>query len=347
MKILVVGDFEFDIYEKAFYDSFIFFGNETFKYKLVLSGSKYSPIRILYKFENKFSIGILTYLLNYNLINYVNFIQPDLIFIYRGRQIFYRTLLKIKYKNPDTLIFNYNNDDPFSNLYPNFFWRHYKKSIKIYDYIFCYREKNIEDLKLLGQYNSSILKSYYIKANNFRYNHSIRPIDIVFIGHYENDGRDDLINEFFLKNYNFKLYGTEWEKSKHYKNIFAINGPVKRLDLKEYNNILNQSKISLVFLSQRNNDTYTRRCFEIPATGCVMLSQRSKTLEKMFIENKEIIFFDNTQDAIKKIDYYINSLNDLNFISDNAMLRLKQDRHEVNDRIQDVINVYNKLKIER
>jgi len=346
MKILVVGDFEFDIYEKAFFDSFVSLEYETYKFKLSFSKSKYSLIRILYKLENKFSFGLLTYILNFKLFKYVNITKPDLIFIYRGRQIFKGTIFKLKHLNKNALIFNYNNDDPFSNEYPNYFWRHYKNSLLFFDHVFCYREKNLQDLNLLGQHNNSILKSYYIKANNYRYNYSNRPIDIVFIGHFENDGRDELINELLSKKYNFKLYGTEWENSKYYKSILKKNGPVLRVDSEKYNNILNQSKISLVFLSHRNNDTYTRRCFEIPATGCVMLSQRSKTLETMFEEYKEILFFDNPQDAINKIEYYLNDIIKLNYISNNAQVRLLKDRHEVKDRVLEVLDVYNTLKIE-
>lgn len=40
------------------------------------------------------------------------------------------------------------------------------------------------------------MKSYYIKENNFYIENTIKDIDVVFIGHFENDGRDEI-----------KLYG--------------------------------------------------------------------------------------------------------------------------------------------
>ncbi|WGU68927.1 glycosyltransferase [Capnocytophaga canimorsus] len=46
-----------------------------------------------------------------------------------------------------------------------------------------------------------------------------------------------------------------------------------------------------MFLSKLNNDQYTRRCFEIPACGTMMLSERTPTLQEFYTENEEIVFF--------------------------------------------------------
>jgi ribosomal protein S18 acetylase RimI-like enzyme len=47
------------------------------------------------------------------------------------------------------------------------FWRHYRKCILKYDFIFAYREKNIRDYEKIGYKRVRLLKPYYIRERNF------------------------------------------------------------------------------------------------------------------------------------------------------------------------------------
>jgi spore maturation protein CgeB len=93
-------------------------------------------------------------------------------------------------------------------------------------------------------------------------------------------------------------------------------------------------------MSKLNNDEYTRRCFEIPATGSVMVSERMPALMKIFKENEEIIFFNNTNDFLSKIETLLNNPTEIEKISINALLKLKNGKHELTDRINEIIKIY-------
>jgi len=73
----------------------------------------------------------------------------------------------------------------------------------------------------------------------------------------------------------------------------------------DYVRAINGAKIALVFLSSLNEDTYTTRCFEIPACGTFMLSQRTDDLLTLYEENKEAVFFSSSEELVDKARYYL------------------------------------------
>ena len=348
-KLLIVGDFQYDIYEKSFYDAFKKKGYdvEKFAYQNYINYLSNKPLKnINRKIQNKFAWGPQINQLNDDLIQLAKNYKPDLIFIYRGRHIKAKTIATLKQFLNNTLIFAYNNDDPFSADYPSYYWRHYLKSIKICDYIFCYRPKNISDLHSQQIFNCSILKPYFIASNNFETNTDFnsRKHDVVFAGHFEDDGRDETIKHLVDNKINIALFGTGWNESKYAEFFNKKLGPIRRLNPEEYNKVLNNSKISLVFLSKRNNDQYTRRCFEIPATGCVMLSERTNELMKLYEENREILFFDSKEELVEKATFFIANCHLLQMLAKQAKERLFRDKHEVSDRVEELIAVYHQIK---
>lgn len=354
MKILIVGDFHSQIYEEAFYNSLLESGFETYKFSWCqyFKGYQYNTEekknvikKIYFKFQNKFLFGPLIRRINNDLIKKTKNIKIDLVLIYRGTHIKPKTILKLK--KSGAIVFGYNNDDPFGKDYPRYFWRHFIGSIKLYDHLFIYREKNAKDLLKIGYKNFSLLRSYYIKENNYPILNASNKnfnCDVIFVGHFESDKRDVYIKHLIENNINIKIFGDKtWEKSKHYSFIIKNNGPIYSLNKKEYNLALNCSKICLVFLSKLNNDSYTRRCFEIPATQKLMISEYTKDLSSLFEENKEAVYFRSKEELLEKVKYYLNNPNVRNTISKAGYDRLLKDGHEVSHRTKEIIRIYNKF----
>lgn len=349
LKILVVGDFEFKIYEEALYQSFKNLGHESAKFEFVnyFKDSSCYFLNLKKRIEKKLVLGKNIRKLNFDFIKFSEEFKPDIIFIYRGRYLFPSSYESLKKSLPNMKLYLYNNDDPFSNKYPKYFWRNVIDSSFLFDHIFCYRNKNINDYQNIGIHNLSLLKSYFIKGDNYLFNNEFlsRGIDVVFIGHFENDNRDEVLKYLIQNGITLKLYGTDWKKSKYYSYFLDVLGPIKRLNKTEYNDILNNSKLAIVFLSKRNNDNYTRRCFEIPAAGCVMVSEYTDEIEEMFEANKEILFFHSEVDLLSTIQKSLLELDTLKEISKNAYRRLMADKHEVQDRANEIINQYYKYRV--
>jgi len=274
----------------------------------------------------------------------INF-QPDLIFIYRGTHILPGTLKKIR-EQLKAFIFAYNNDDPFSHKHPKYLWRHYLKSLRFCDWIFAYRRKNLYDYETLGFNNVSLLPPYCIMEHNYpidKFPYKTYRYDVIFVGHYESDGREEYIKMLIDHNINCKLYGNAWECSKYYKLFSEKFGSIEPIYGDEYNLALNGAKIALVFLSKINNDTYTRRCFEIPATMTFMLSEYTDDLNEMFREGVEAEYFRSKEEMIDKIQYYLKHDDKREQIAQSGYKKLIKMRCEVTDRAKEIMDVFYRL----
>jgi len=354
MKILIISDgHAASIYDGAFTRGFEELGHKVYKFtwkeyfKHYQYATKYQVDdnrlkSIYYRAQNKLTFGPALWKINKDIVTKTLEIKPDLVFIYRGTHVYPKSIQKIKEK-VGCKVFGYNNDDPFSSAYPSYFWRHYKNGIKYYDHIFAYRYKNIDDYKDMKYEKVSLLRSYYLNDRNFYIEHLTTDkykCDVIFVGHFEDDGRDEAIKLLIDNNIDVKLYGTLWENSKYFEFFEEKFGKIVPLS-KDYNLGLNSAKIALVFLSKKNNDTYTRRCFEIPATKTMMISEYTDDLNSMFKEGKEAEYFQNKEELLKKIQYYLSHENKLNTVGENGYKRLLNDGHEVVDRCQQILKVYN------
>lgn len=352
MKVLIVGDWYSDIYEKAIYTGFLKLGYEVDKFSWIqyfkyyqyptLRESKGNIISsIYYRTQNKYTFGPVISTINKDLVKKVTGSKYDLVFIYRGTHILPNTINKIKKTNAK--VFGYNNDDPFSISYNRFFWRNYKNAIMNYDHIFSYRHKNITDYHNIGYKNTTLLRSYYITERNFSIEKekisSENLCDVIFIGHYEDDGRDKLILDILNAGINLKVYGTNWDESRIFNEIEQKCGKIVPA-YDNYNLLLNGSKIALILLSKKNNDTYTRRVFEIAVTSSAMLSEYTGDLNEIFESDKEISFFENNNECLNKINQLLSGETYREKISKAAYDKTMKIGHEVSDRVKEIIKVY-------
>ncbi len=336
-KILIFGDYISQIHEIPIGNALLEKGHivknfSTNGYK------KYKLLNRFYNLQIKLGFGPLIWKINKNLIKEVERNNYDLLFLYRPIFIKRKTLKHIRNK---CLIFCYNNDDPFSNLYKNSFWKDFFNCLIFYDHIFYYRKKNELDYKKIGYTNTSLLRSYYIQTLNYKISNVQENkfnSDVVFIGHFEDDGRDLKLKKIIESGIKIKIFGPDWQRSKYF-NYFTekLGYKITSLNSTDYNLALNSSKIALVFLSTLNNDTYTRRCFEIPASQTLMLSQYSDDLNDLFIDGKEAVYFHTINDLISKIIYYLHANDERDLIVQNAYRKLLISRHEVSNRVDEIL----------
>jgi spore maturation protein CgeB len=201
---------------------------------------------------------------------------------------------------------------------------------------------NCEEALYYGAKHASILMPYFIPWRD-------RPIlltneeaikyctDIVFIGHFENDGRDKFIKEILSNGFNFKLYGGKyWNKSilgEYYEKL----SPIQTVEGEDYTKALQGSKICLCFLSKLNRDQYTRRCFEIPASRKLLLSQRTEHLCEIFEENVDACFFSSVDELIEKINWLLNTPGLIDKIAESGYKKITNNNYDVYSRVNDFL----------
>ncbi len=342
IHILFVGAGNYPIYERAFYEAAKKI--EGVQASLFISKPYFTRIRNSYirRFEDKYSVGFIINKINQDLLETCRKEKTDIVFLYSCRHITPGTVKKLK--ESGFYIACYNNDDPYSDFHKHYFWRHWRAAVRYCDITYVYRKSNIEKSRQDGARESKVLRSYYIEMCNYFIpeGECLRKApDVLFLGHREHDEREEFILELAKNKISVGIPNIkEWAD-------FGIgNEFIVKLDhaREDYNILLNQTKIGLVFLSKINHDTYTRRCFEIPAAGTMMLSVYTEDLSSLFKEDEEIVFFRSKNDFVKKAKYYLSHDAERKKIAMGGYTRIKKDGHEAGDRVMELIQDYKKLK---
>ncbi len=346
MKIILVGAWYTSIYEEPLARSFEILGHEVFEFK---SSSYFRNIHLdhyrkgtyslvevsYYKFQNKFLVGPVISKINNDLFDLCSEVQPDMVFFYRALFIRSRTIRRIK-KVCSAKLTSYHNDDPFTavNKWRN---RHYISSLKSMDFNYVYRPKNLLDVQKHSKH-CEILLPYPNTDFIYPLENCEKKYDVVFIGHYEDDGRDQFIMEFIVdESINFMLFGTDWDKSPIYTDIKTKLGDINPVYGEKYNITLNQTKMALCFFSLLNNDSYTRRTFEIPAAGTMLLSQYSKESAELFKPDEEAIYFKSTSELLEKTHFYLKHDEEKKLIADNGYRKVVDGGHTSMDRAKQIL----------
>ncbi|MGI1690244.1 CgeB family protein [Thermoanaerobacter uzonensis] len=252
--------------------------------------------------------------------------NPDFVFTLLGVQLNTETVRKIKnfgYKIGVWIV-----DDPYD----------IDQSLKVapyYDYIFN-TEKNVIDIykKVVNHDNV-----YYLPLGSnevtFKINKDVRyKSDICIIGTgYKN--RLELIDKISheLIKYNTKIIGILWDRLKSYsilKNNILLGVVSDEDAAKFYSN----AKINLNIHRAYDDDTLRRlnsykikalspnnRIFDISLAGGFQIVDYREDLGKFYEIDKELIVFNDEEDLIEKIEYYLNNENVRNEIAKKAYLR--------------------------
>jgi spore maturation protein CgeB len=260
---------------------------------------------IIKKIFEKIKLPIDFGKVNNLLIKKVYNFNPDIILIVKGNTIFPNTLKKIKKINSNIKIVSWSLDDMYAFHNRSFY---YTYGLKYYDDIFTTKSYNMNELKKFGSFNIHfIYQAFSYLKHKVNKLDTTTDKDVSFIG-YPEDSRFNSIK--YLARNGIKVEvaggGGKWKRSKYqgHKNILIHDVDYFGID---YRNFIAKSKINLCFLRKLNRDLHTSRSLEIPACGGFMLAERTNEHEYLFKDKTEVVFFDNDEDLLKKVKYYLNN----------------------------------------
>jgi spore maturation protein CgeB len=276
--------------------------------------------------------------------------RPSILFVYRGTHITRRALQAIKAASPSTVLIGYNNDDPFGPGQPAYLWRHFLRALPSYDLVLAYRPRNVDEFLNAGARRVELLRSWYVPERHHPLtlstaDQSLYGSDVVFVGHYEPDGRLEMLEALAQAGLSVRIFGPgKGFKGFEWDSVLANSPtslkrlvPIRLVWNEEYVKALCGSKIALCFLSKLNRDTYTRRCFEIPATKTLMLSEYSDDLATLFAEGSEAEFFRSIDQIVNKAKYYVEHPDRRLDVAAAGFRRVVADGHDVQSRMQQVL----------
>jgi spore maturation protein CgeB len=338
MKILIVGAWAWLQYEKGFAEGLRNNGVEV----SALSVSNFfrgylGRLQQIIPFP-----GPALLRLNRAIVDTVDEQKPDLVFFWRPTHVLPKTISKLTRMGFKTA--SYNNDDPFGpNIHGNvpwhhhFLWHWYCKCLPLFNYNFFYRKINCAEARVFGAMHAEVLLPYFMPWQNHpvqlsEADRQVYETEVVFVGHYEPDGREDSIRALVNAGIRVKLWGGHYWSRAVLGDLYDNLAPIEVAEGVAYGKALCGAKICLCFLSKLNRDTYTRRCFEIPAYGKVMLAERTDDLIQFFKEDEEACFFSSQEELVRKVKWLINNPNIRESIAQAGLRRVWKDGHDVTSR---------------
>lgn len=337
VKILFVGDTSYEMYVSAFYN--VAKKMDDVEADLIdfnMLNTRVSKKDFFLRIERHYKRGVHVSQINRKIIRYVENNDVDIVFLYTCDIITPATVKRISKK---AYVAIYNNDNPFSDFYPKYMWKNMLNSIKYANIVYSFRTSNIKQYERLGAKRVDLLRGYYIHGRNYYIpDEDINLIipKVCYIGHYEDDGREEYIEMLVEAGIEVGV-PADWPKNIQNNHLKYLDNTHSR-----YNEILNKSKIAIVFLSSINKDTYTTRTFEIPVVKTLMVAPRNDDVISLYDEDKEAVFYDSKEELLQKVQYYLEHEEERKCIAEAGFDRVMRDGHEAKDRVKQIISDFEK-----
>jgi len=270
--------------------------------------------------------------------------QPDLFFVFKGDSVTATTVEAVRASG--IVVINFYPDTSFDHAAVG--------AIGCYDWVFTTKPTHID-----------FLKQRYTFSNATFVTHAFDPevhaspkmvdrdwqrygCDVVFIGNTSKE-KERLLTYVMeaIPEYTFKIWGSHVWRQAPPPLCDAYQGSA--VWGQEYSKAINGAKINLGLLYEGSldapaGDVITARTFEIPAAGGFMLHERTDEVMRYFEEGKECAFFNNADDLVAKIRYYVEHEERRLAIAAAGRRRALTSGYSYDDRVATVLEQYHKLR---
>lgn len=315
LRVLLVGDYMWPWYQDACADALEHHGCVVKRFGWLRDFRHWrdghsEPIykSLWHRIQYRLRLGPVVWRINRRLLRAARQFQPDIVWFYNVQLISPDIVRAMRRVLPTATFVQYANDNPFSAAARPGLWQYYLNCIPLFDMHFSYRHNNIADYRRHGARSVHLLRAYFIPEVD----HPVPQVDIperfmcdvVFAGHYEDDGRLEMLEAICEAGYRLNLFGGGWDAAlPELRADSPLRGkfPISPATSADYRYAICGAKVALCFLSTLNQDTYTRRSFQIPAMRTAMLSQYTDDLATLYAPDVEAVFFANTEELLDKL----------------------------------------------
>ena len=303
------------------------------------------PTRILFfeKILNSIfwhiSPKLLEPIINRYFITKIKYKSYDLIYVRSGEFIGLKLISILKTVTKKIVI--YCADNPFVNRDKKR-WNLLKPSLKHFDLVvfqqfFRIRQAKKYNLKnILFVYPSYTQKVHCPPKIKLKEKKKLQS-DIIFIGTWF-PSKGKFFKKLYDKGLKFKIYGGQWNKDKFFnrlKNRITLG----HVDRTLYSKLIYCSKIAIGLTNEENMDDISERTIEIPAIGTLLCTNKTKTHQKILIENKEAIFFKDAEECFQKCQKLLKNEKLIKKIALNGHLKITQNlKLSTNEKIKKIVS---------
>ncbi len=232
--------------------------------------------------------------INNALLHFLSQNKFDVIWIFKGMEIYPSTLKKIK--ESGVKLVNYNADHPFMYFSKGTGNKNVFDGIKYYHHHFSYSQSIVNRIKTEYSISSSWLPFGFTNAKKPELKENEEINKVCFIGNPDSN-REKVIHTLLQNKIAVDVYGNGWD------NLFANNSYIKThppVYSETFVETAQKYRVQLNVFRPHNLGSHNMRTFEMPALGCIMLAPVSKEHSELFIEGDEAFFYENDEELIKK-----------------------------------------------
>ena len=237
--------------------------------------------------------------INENLVEQVSVFKPDIILVFKGMEIFPKTLRSFKAKG--IKLVNYNPDNPFLFTGRGSGNSNITKSIGIYHAFVSYdrnicrtmeSKHNVKSFCIPFGYEPKIGTEKWVEDETQR---------ICFIGNGDKL-RLDFLNRLAQKGLKIDIYGLHWKSTQLHPNI-KLFPPVYG---DEFIRHVRKYRIQLNLMRIHNLESHNMRSFEIPGYGAIQLAPFTPDHIEFFKKEQEIFVYKTLEECYEKATMILN-----------------------------------------
>jgi len=256
----------------------------------------YYQKNVFHKIVFKSGLSSVLKEINRSFRNKIEAFMPDIIWIFKGMEIYPETIAWARSKG--IALVNYNGDSPFVFSGKGSGNENVSNSIGLYDLFLTY---NSEDKKQMEAKNirSEILPfGFDLEKDLFEECERIEEINrVCFLGNPDEE-RAKFIRDLAIMNVRIDVYGNNWNRYVSHPNI-TICKPVYRAD---FWRTLRQYRVQLNLMRPHNLSSHNMRTFEAGGVGAIQLAPATKDHELYFKDDEEIFLFKDAESCADKIE---------------------------------------------
>lgn len=341
MRILVVGEYSGDHHQPSFCRGLRAAGADVRELHV---GGPWRRLDIVRRAQMKYVLGPQVASLNARFLAASAAHKPDAVLAWSSSWLWPSTLEAVHRLGPRVVL--YNNDDPFGDDRGTRLWRRFRALIPHADACFAYRTINLEDYRRAGARHVFLMRSWYSPEIHKRIELTADDrerfgADATFVGHYEDDGRLEALESLRAAGLTVRVFGGGWDRAR--QPAHPLIAGARHLDALHYAKAILASKVALVFLSKRNRDQYTRRCFEIPAMGALMIAPRTPELLSMYREGSEAAFYGSQAELVRQALRFVRDPDLRATVAAAGRARCLRDGHDAEARARQFLHDLDEL----
>jgi spore maturation protein CgeB len=239
--------------------------------------------------------GIYTKI-NNTLRDHIENNPPDVIWVFKGMEIFPETLRWARAKK--IKLVNFNGDNPFLFSGRGSGNANVTQSISLYDLHFTYNLDIKKKLDARGGFKTALLPfAFDVAEELFTACAAQEEVNkVCFLGNPDKD-RAAFILELARAGVALDVYGHNWSKFIRHENVSDV-GPVYG---DEQWKVLRKYRVQLNLMRRHNPNSHNMRSFEIPAIGGIMLAPDTEEHRLFFEDGREVFLFKDSGQAIALI----------------------------------------------